>query len=366
MFRITVNANRVALVWRRGVLLDILTEGKHWVGFWTVVEYYDTLVPIMDQALMPYLEDFPGIEHYIDIKTVGDNEIGIENRDGLYSRTLTTGKVGYWNDLVQYTLDIINKEEVEVPASVKGSLLVRPEIARLISTFPVEATQIGLLYVDGVLIGRKPPGIYRYWRTDKLVTMKIVETRIQGMEVAGQEILTKDKAGIRVNFHAQYKVMDVEKAITGAVDYYKQLYAHLQMLLRSYIGTMTLDQLLANKEKVGPFVMSQIGDAAADLGVKVLSGGIKDVILPGEVKTIMNQVLIAQKQAQANTIARQEETASTRSLLNTAKLMESNAMLLKLKEMEYMEKIADKIGEITVNGGSRVMDQLETLLVSKK
>jgi len=71
--------------------------------------------------------------------------------------------------------------------------------------------------------------------------------------------------------------------------------------------------------------------------------------------------LIAQKKAQANVITRREETASTRSLLNTAKLMEDNTMLFKLKEMEYVEKIADKIGEISVSGSGNIVEQLKTI-----
>ena len=97
------------------------------------------------------------------------------------------------------------------------------------------------------------------------------------------------------------------------------------------------------------------------LGIEMLDCGLRDIILPGEVKDIMNKVLIAQKQAQANTITRREETASTRSLLNTAKLMEDNEMLYKLKEMEYIEKIADRIGEITVSGSNQVVDQLKQI-----
>ncbi|NQZ78262.1 MAG: slipin family protein, partial [Ekhidna sp.] len=91
-----------------------------------------------------------------------------------------------------------------------------------------------------------------------------------------------------------------------------------------------------------------------------------DIILPGDMKEIMNQVLIAQKQAQANVITRREETASTRSLLNTAKLMEENDMLFKLKEMEYVEKIADKIGEITVSGNGQIVDQLKGIFTPGK
>jgi regulator of protease activity HflC (stomatin/prohibitin superfamily) len=82
-------------------------------------------------------------------------------------------------------------------------------------------------------------------------------------------------------------------------------------------------------------------------------------------KDIMNQVLIAQKKAQANVIMRREETASTRSLLNTAKLMEENDMLYKLKEMEYVEKIAEKIGEITVSGNGNMVTQLKEIFSGK-
>ncbi len=123
--------------------------------------------------------------------------------------------------------------------------------------------------------------------------------------------------------------------------------------------------MLERKEAISDYVMTALADKAKVLGVKINDCGVKDIILPGEVKDIMNQVLIAQKQAQANVITRREETASTRSLLNTAKLMEDNDMLFRLKEMEYVEKIAEKIGEITVAGNGQVIDQLKGIFGSK-
>lgn len=125
---------------------------------------------------------------------------------------------------------------------------------------------------------------------------------------------------------------------------------------------------LASRQEgiLAPFILQQVQDKAAALGVAVAGFGIRDIILPGDVKEIMNQVLIAEKKAQANTIMRREETASTRSLLNTAKLMEDNAMLWKLKEMEYVEKIADKISTISVNGNGVLVEQLKQLFVPAK
>ena len=81
------------------------------------------------------------------------------------------------------------------------------------------------------------------------------------------------------------------------------------------------------------------------------SVGVKDVILPGEMKTILNQVVEAEKRAQANLIQRREETAAMRSLLNTARLMDDNPTLLRLKELETLEKVTEKVDKLTVFGG---------------
>lgn len=144
-------------------------------------------------------------------------------------------------------------------------------------------------------------------------------------------------------------------------DFEKQLYVISQLAIREFVGTLTLDELLEKKVDLADVIVKAISLKAEALGVVVSDGGIKDVILPGEVKDIMNQVLIAEKKAQANTIMRREETASTRSLLNTAKLMEDNTMLFKLKEMEYVEKVAEKVGEITVSGGTQILGQMKQL-----
>ena len=124
--------------------------------------------------------------------------------------------------------------------------------------------------------------------------------------------------------------------------------------------------MLDKKEALAPFVLQAVIAKAVALGVKVSGFGIRDIVLPGDVKEIMNQVLIAEKKAQANSIMRREETASTRSLLNTAKLMEENAMLWKLKEMEYVEKIAEKISNISVSGNGALVEQLKQIFVPQK
>ena len=191
--------------------------------------------------------------------------------------------------------------------------------------------------------------------------MKAIDARMQQLEIAGQELLTKDKANLRINFYIRYQVTDIVKALTENKEYDKQLYVLMQLALREFVGALTLDELLVKKNNVGKEILENLGEKTEDLGLKVSDAGIRDVILTGEMKDIMNQVLIAEKKAQANSIMRREETASTRSMLNTAKMMEENATLWKLKEMEYMEKIADKIGDITVSGNSNIVSQLKEI-----
>lgn len=254
---------------------------------------------------------------------------------------------------------------IEIDESLDKTLLNRREVLAYQRVFEVESYEKGLLYVDGKFVNILDRGSYRYWRNATNVKIDKVDVRQKQLEIPGQEMLTRDKAALRINFMAKYQVTDVVKAIVDNKDYEKQLYVLVQLALRSFVGTYSLDELLDQKDNVSDYVLKVVRSKAKDLGVDVLDAGVRDIILPGDVKDIMNQVLIAEKRAQANVIMRREETASTRSLLNTAKLMEDNDMLFKLKEMEYVEKIAEKIGEITVSGNGQVLDQLKGIFSTK-
>ncbi|MEO5563517.1 MAG: slipin family protein [Chitinophagaceae bacterium] len=207
---------------------------------------------------------------------------------------------------------------------------------------------------------------YFWWKNSITIHVGKADSRQQQLELNGQEILTKDKAALRINAWAQYKVVDIEKALLQNKEYDRQLYVAFQLALREYVAGFSFDELLEKKEAIAPFILQSVKQSAEELGVEVNSFGIRDIILPGDVKEIMNQVLVAEKKAQANTIMRREETASTRSLLNTAKLMEENGMLWKLKEMEYVEKIAEKINSISVSGNGVLIEQLKEIFVPKK
>lgn len=248
-----------------------------------------------------------------------------------------------------------------IPAEIDLASLMPMPLGTYVRSYAVEAHERGVLFIDWTVDRVLMPGTYHWWKNNTPVHVLKVDMRQQQMEVSGQEILTKDKASLRLSFYIQYQVRDVMKAVVENKEFDKQLYVAVQLALREYIGTLTLDELLDRKGELALFVLSATAAKAEQLGVEIRDGGLRDVILPGDMRDIMNQVLMAEKKAQANSIMRREETASTRSLLNTAKLMEDNEMLWRLKEMEYVEKIADKISTISVSNDGSMVDQLKQL-----
>jgi regulator of protease activity HflC (stomatin/prohibitin superfamily) len=210
---------------------------------------------------------------------------------------------------------------------------------------------VGLLLVDGRLVRTLDPGLYAYWTFNRTVQVEQIDQRLQPMEVQGQEILTRDKVTIRVNLTASYRVSDPVKARSSLDRFTEYLYRELQFGLRQAVGTRTLDALLENKGQLDQSILDHVRENASAHGIEVTKTGVKDLILPGDMRELLNQVVEAEKAAQANVIKRREETAATRSLLNTAKLMDENPTLMRLKELEALEKVADKVDRLTVFGG---------------
>ena len=361
MKKVRINAGKVGIVIKRDAYKGALTEGNYWLKPGEKAMVFDMAKPFVPPFELNILLKDDKLAALLMVVKVGDNEIALKFEDGIFKGVLTPGKYAFWKGLIDYSFTMVNLAVKEIPEDFDMNLLQRPELVSYIRAYVVESYEKGIMFVDGKFDRMLDPGIYFYWKNAIPVTVMKADLRQLQLEVSGQEILTRDKAAIRVNFYAQYKITDVMKAMVECKDYDKQLYILMQLALREYIGMFSLDELLENKESVSESILKTIAEPAARLGVAISACGIRDIILPGEVKEIMNQVLIAEKKAQANIITRREETASTRSLLNTARLMEDNAMLFKLKEMEYVEKIADKINTISLSGGNQVIDQLRDI-----
>ena len=363
MKRINVNAYQVALLFKRGVYQRMLKEGAYWLWPWESVLVYDVTRPFVAPVELNILLQDEAFAEALQVVEVKDTEIVLVYVNGLLNQVLNAGRYTYWKSVVEYQFVKADISKIEITENISRATLSNKLVAPYVRSYTVESYEKALLFVDGNYVQQLQSGVYYWWKNSMTVFVGKADTRQQQAEINGQEILTKDKAALRVNAYAQYKVIDIEKALLQNKDYERQLYVSFQLALREYIGTMSLDELLEKKETIAPFILKAVTSNAEALGVGVIGFGIRDIILPGDVKEIMNQVLIAEKKAQSNIIMRREETASTRSLLNTAKLMEDNSMLFKLKEMEYVEKIADKINSISVSGNGVLIDQLKQIFV---
>lgn len=361
MKQVRINAGKVGLVFKNGDYLKVLAQGKYWLGFNQNVIIYDLTKAFFAPIALELLLNDATLATMLDVIEVKDTELVLLYEQGNFKTVLTAGRYVYWKGLIERKYVRVDLSKIYITENIDKSLFGHYELSKYIRAFEVASYEKALLLVDDVYTKTLTSGTYRFWRNDVTIKIAKADLRQKQLEITGQELLTKDKAAIRINFYTQYKVTDIEKALLDNKDYEKQLYITMQLVLRAYVGAYTLDELLERKDNIAEAVFEDVKTHATKLGVTVLNCGIRDVILTGEMKEIMNQVLVAQKRAQANIITRREETASTRSLLNTAKLMEENDMLFKLKEMEYVEKIADKIGEITVAGNGGIVTQLKEI-----
>jgi regulator of protease activity HflC (stomatin/prohibitin superfamily) len=361
--RITVARHERALVFRDRSFEKILEPGVYW-RFDPLrrreVQVYDLAVPEFEHPRIDVLvkEAQPLMERTFQIVDVGDREVGVVYKRGRVAGILAPGRRQlYWRGAIDVRVETYALgEQLELPEAL-AVLLVRAkaplaaQVAEVVSAIEVPDTAVGLLIVDGKFERVLGPGLHAFWKARRALKTELVDRRVQTMEVAGQEILTRDKVSLRVNLTALWQVLDAVRARAAVTDMADTVYKALQFALRAAVGARTLDELLGDKDALDREIGAAVAGRLEGLGMAVRGVGVKDVILPGEMKTILNQVVEAEKRAQANLIQRREETAATRSLLNTARLMEENPTLMRLKELETLEKVTGKIEKLTVFGG---------------
>lgn len=372
---IDVADNQRALVYRRDRFQGVLEPGRYRLETLTgkvKVELYDItevlfthkqakfLLKTYAEKLAPYLERFE----------LSDTEVGLLYRDKHLVDVLAPGSdLTVWKNVEDVRLDIIDISEDFVIGEKLIALLGRGlkvgrsrEVINAIQYSEVPDEHVGLLFVNGKLDCVLEAGSYGFWKYNRVVTVKLMDLRLQVIEVSGQEILTKDRVSLRINLSGSYRVADVLTVALKLNDYANFIYRELQLRLREAVGTKSLDELLEDKDLLNAVIAEGVREKFAEYGIQMHSVGIKDIILPGDMKEILNQVVEAQKEAEANLIKRREETQAMRSLHNTAKMMENNPVLMRLKELEALERVAQRINNLSVFGGlDGVMNELVKL-----
>ena len=279
------------------------------------------------------------------------NEIAIVSLDGRPMQVMTPWQVRvYWK--VATSVDVERIDVTSEPRVSARHLAMTDRTRLLIVTEAVvENHEAGLLYVEGRLVERLAPGRHAFWNVGRKIEVKRLDLRPQAVEITAQEMLTRDRIALRVTLTAFRRIVDPERIVSAVPDVDAWLYRLVQFAIREAVAGRTLDEVLSAKAALDAELRDYVRARIADSGVEVTELGVKDVILPGEIRELVNKVVEAERVAKANLIRRQEETAATRSLLNTAKLMEENPLLLRLKELESLERLVEKVGRIDLHAG---------------
>ena len=375
MQRITVKKNERGLLFRNGDFDRVLKPGRHWLfnGIDAMtVETFALERPAFVHPLADYLmakEPAVVADEFVRVD-LSETQVGLRTENGVLVEVLAPNTRGlYWKGQVDVRVEVIDvAESAEVSAALTSRLLQTPARARPVAGLAgVHQVQVpehgtGILWIDGVIERLLAPGTYAFWKFNRDIAVAVVEMRLQVLEVTGQEILTRDKVSLRLNVSAAWRFQDVLKAFRQLAKPADILYRELQFGLRSAVGTRTLDEVLENKSVIDEVVTAHVRSKLEPHGIELDGIGVKDIVLPGEMRTILAQVVEAEKAAEANAIRRREETAATRSLLNTAKVMEGSPVALRMKELETLERIAERIDKISVFGGlDQVLNGLVTL-----
>ena len=366
--KIRIRKHEVGLWHRHGDFRMLLGPGVHrfvrrWFGlFGDRVEVISTLDTKFEHKMLNLLVGEESVKPHLVIVDLEDDQRALVWKDRRLGWMLGPGRHAFWARPHRVEVETFDVNDFVFTHRKIESVVAHTGAGRMLDGVRVEAGERVLLFRDGELFDQLGPGLHVFWKGAGNIERKVVDLREQAVDVAGQEIMTADKVTLRVNLVVTFQVVDAVKAVTVVGDYAQTLYRAAQLALREAVGTRNLDRLLADKDAAGSELRNAMASRAAEFGVTVRSVGLRDIILPGDMKSILNEVILAQKQAEANLIRRREETAAARSQANTAKLLAENPVLARMKEFEALQEILAGAKATFVFGEGGVAEQVRGLI----
>src|SRR3989441_1702643 len=173
----------------------------------------------------------------------------------------------------------------------------------------IKDTHRGLWYEDGALARVLEAGRYEipkrerwFGRKGPLVELTLVDMRERDLTIKGQEILTSDKVALRASIIVQFRVVDPKLAIHAVEKYEDRLYSDVQLAARRSLASMTLEEILTNRNRLSEDILRDVKSSAATYGVTIQRADVKDLVFPGNLQEIMNKVLAAERMSQVQLV----------------------------------------------------------------
>jgi hypothetical protein len=369
MIRIHINNYELGLVFRRGDLRAVLDPGAHLVTAQllpgTRIERVRTLVTRFTHQDLDALVRDEALRARLVVVDLAESQRAIVWRDGRLYDFVGPGRYAYWKEPCALQVEVFDVTDVAFEHPQRDAVLAHPGARGELAAVDVESHERLLVRRGGELLAVRGAGRHAFWTRGGLVRWTTVDLREQLADVSGQEIMTADKVTLRMNLVVSYRITDPVAATTVVGDAAAAVYRSAQLALRAAVGGRDLEHLLADKPEVATEVEAAVAARARQFGVAIAAVGIRDIVLPGEMKAILNQVIEAQKQAEANLIRRREETAAARSQANTARLLAEHPVLLRMKELESLESILRGARSTFVFGSGDLARSVQSLVAAR-
>lgn len=169
---------------------------------------------------------------------------------------------------------------------------------------------------------------------------KKVDVRTKAVDVPEQETITRDNVSIRINAVIYYKVFDAGKAIVEVENFYYAVSQLAQTTMRNIVGSVTLDQLLSDREKISSEICSVIDKATDAWGIKVENVELKDISLPEEMKRVIAKAAEAEREKAAVITKAAGEVEAAENLAKAASMMGNTPGALHLRTLATLNDLS--------------------------
>lgn len=169
---------------------------------------------------------------------------------------------------------------------------------------------------------------------------KKVDIRTKAVDVPSQEAITKDNVSVQINAVIYYKLFDASKAILAVEDFYYAVGQLAQTTMRNVVGSVSLDELLAERDKISTEICKIIDEATDPWGIKVENVELKDVSLPEDMKRVLAIAAEAEREKQAVVTKAKGEVEASNNLAKAAEIMSSTPGAMHLRTLSTLSDIS--------------------------